>query len=186
MVEQNKPTLEQLKAQIGEALAAGDDTKFMSLVGEMAKAKCEIAKAAVEQAKRENEAMASTRDALAKEIMNLVKPLKLAGKLASVKALGFRFSIDRMEKDAQGLEVKVTGGVALIVPEVKQKRGGGGGGGHKTKDEYGMSLDEVYQKFATAEDKVKMEAAKTNSSQWQVKQAVRKAAIKAGLLLPIK
>ena len=86
-----------------------------------------------------------------------------------------------------------------ISPSVKAKtaRSGGGSTG-KSKGEFGLTLDEIYQKFKTADDEgkmsdaitkdeqVKLEKGKSNSvNQYNVKLAVKKNAIATGILKPI-
>lgn len=87
-----------------------------------------------------------------------------------------------------------------MVPTIKTRKSGGtGGGAGKTKDDYGMSLTEVYEKYHTAEDDGKLAEAElkdkeaseklgktTNSNAWRVKNEVKKAAIASGLLQPTK
>lgn len=189
MVQETKetPTLEQLKAKVAEALATGDDAAFMVAVANIAKAKSEIAKAKVEQARKEQEALAGVRQETAERIRKLIDKagLDLADVLAKVKATGFHYA-PKGTLDANGVASEKSS-VALAIPQVKaarrQSTAQGASTIGKTKSEFGMSLGEVYEKFKTPEDEVKMaEASTSNSKQWQVKVAVKKRAIEAGLL----
>ena len=186
MVTEVQPTLEQLKAQVAQALATGDDNQFMVLVGQIAKAKAEIARAKVEQARKEAEAMAGVRQETAESIRKLVDKAiqNLPDLLSKVKATGFRYTPKGI-LDANGVASEKSS-LALMVPEVKQhKRQSTAQGAStigKTKSEFGLSLGEVYDKFKTPEDEAKMAEATTNSQQWQVKVAVKKRALEAGLL----
>ena len=74
--------------------------------------------------------------------------------------------------------------MGLDVPVIKAHKAGAGATG-KTKTEFGVSLNEVFEKFATPADKAKLAGA-SNSRQWQVKVAVKKRALAAGLLAPVK
>ena len=171
-------TLDQLKQEIAVAATTGDDANFNALIKEYNSRKADIAKALQEQARKEAEALAGAREKLAKAIHKaVIKIPELAG-LPNVKATGFTFKLD-----AEGVTYK---SVALAVPAVKARSGGGGGNHITSKAEYGMTLDEIFNKFGTDEDKVKLEAAESNSGKWQVKNAVKKEALKAGLLQPAK
>jgi len=174
-------TLEQLKAEIAEA-ATTDPAKFDKLIREYNARKADIAKSLADAARVESEKLAGVREKLATRIhATIVKIPGLAEELASVKATGFTFKLDEVD----GVSYK---SVALSVPVVKAaKKSAGGGGTHtSSKAEYGMTLDEIFQAHATDEEKAKLEAADGNSAKWQVKNAVKKAAIAAGLLNPAK
>lgn len=187
-------TLEQLKQDIAIAATTGDDNAFNALIKEYNSRKGEVAKQLAQAAAKEAEALAGDREKLAVEIHNGImllayystKPDKvkqgtglladLGDKLIAMKASGFTFKLDTPEVTYKS--------VALAVPVIKVSKGGGTHG--SSKGEYGMSLQEIYDKFATDEDKVKMAAAEGNSAQWQVKNAVKKAALAAGTLKPAK
>lgn len=184
-------TLVELQKQMAEALAANDVKKIEEAAMAIVKSKAERAKVEVEKAQKESEALAGKREKLAEAIKSAVKALGLDKQIADVKAKGFNYTIDHREDDKGRLdakgEVSVTGGVGLLVPAIKARKAGGvGGGAGKTKDEYGMSLQEVFEKFATPEDREKLATAETNSSQWQVKNSVKKRAIADKLLTPAK
>jgi len=184
-------SLMELQKQMTEALAANDVKKIEEVAMAIVKSKSERAKEESEKARKESEALAGKRGELAKAIHASVKTLGLDKSIAELKSKGFTYTIDHREDDKGRIddkgEVSVTGGVGLLVPAIKaHKAGATGGGAGKTKDEYGMSLTEVFDKFATSEDKEKLAAAETNSSQWQVKNSVKKRAIKDGLLAPAK
>jgi hypothetical protein len=176
-------TMEQLKAQVAAALASGNDVDFLTAIAAVAKQKAEIAKAQAEQARIENEKLAGERTKVATEIQKLVKGLKLDKLIAGVKAHGFTYSLD--EPDANGVMTH-HGSVSMSVPTVKAKRTSiGAGSTGKSKSEYGMSLGEIFEKFATDEDRAKLTQATTNSQQWAVKVAVKKQALADGSLKPV-
>jgi hypothetical protein len=183
--------LEALQKQMSEALAANDVKKIEEVAMAIVKSKSERAKEEADKALKESEALAGKRETLASAIKQSVLSLGLDKSIAELKAKGFTYTIDHKEDDKGRIdpkgEVSVTGGVGLIVPAIKARKAGGtGGGAGKTKDEFGMSLTEVFEKFATADDRTKLAAAETNSSQWQVKNAVKKRALKDGVLAPAK
>jgi len=178
-------TLDALKAQIAEAATSGDDAKLTALIREYNARKAETAKAIAAAAEAEAAKLAGVRAKLASKIHEAIiagKPVaNILEALAEVRATGYTFKVD----EPDGVSYKA---VALTVPVVKAaKASKGTGGTHTTsKAEYGMTLDEIFQAYATAEDKAKLEAADGNSAKWQVKNGVKKAAIAAGLLNPAK
>lgn len=175
--------LKELKDQLADAIAKGDDTAFMTIVGEIAKAKKDIAKAAADALQKEATQLAGARETLAASVYKACKQIpNLKQQLDAVKATGFTFKLDGV--DAEGAPVRYNS-VALSVPTVRHGKGGTTGGG-KSKDEYGMSLQEIFDKFATAADKAKEAAATSNSAKWQAKNAVKKAAIADGKLKPAR
>ena len=184
-------SLADLQKQMSEALAANDVRKIEEIATAIVRSKSERAREEAELARKESEALAGKREELANSIKSMVKKLGLDKSIADVKAKGFNYTIDHKEDEKGRLDpngsVRVTGGVGLIVPAVKARKAGGvGGGAGKTKDEFGMSLTEVFDKFATKEDQEKLATAESNSAQWQVKNSVKKRAIKDGLLAPAK
>ena len=192
MVEEKVPTFEELEANMSNALASGDPTEIEAAAAAITKSKGLRQKAAVEAERKEAEQLASKREALGKKVFDLVRPLVPAKELLAVKAKGFTFTIDHVEDkngrlDPSG-DVKVTGGIALMVPVTKARKSGGGGAG-KTQDQYGLTLDEVFAKFATDDDRDKYNAVplgpEGNSKRWQIKNAVKKRAIADEKLKPV-
>lgn len=193
--------LDGIKAKMAEAVkvftATGDMSGIQAVTAEMNKAKGEIAKVESVRLLKESEALAGEREGLATSIFlvikNATKPLSvdLAKSLVAVKAKGFTYTIDHRETDkgvidANG-EVSVKGGVGLLVTALKAHKGGGNGGSGKSKDEYGMSLADIVDKFATAEEAAAINAEGiSNSKSWQLKVAVKKQAIADGKLAPVK
>jgi len=171
-------TLEQLKQDIAIAATTGDDANFNALIKEYNSRKGEVAKALAKAAAAEAEALAGDREKLAISLHKaVVKIPDLKSSLEAMKATGFTFKLDTDEVTYKS--------VALAVPVIKAPKGGGGTHG-SSKDDYGMSLQEIFDKFATDDDRTKLSAAEGNSAQWQVKNAVKKQALKDGLLQPAK
>jgi hypothetical protein len=193
MTTEVKPTYEQLKALAMTALTDGNDTEFLKISGQMRSFKAEIAKAEADKLQKEAQAMAGDRAKLAEKILaRIVSQFKaIPAELEALKATGFTFYLPD--------DSSITPRVGLSVPTLKAKtaRTGGGSTG-KSKGEYGLTLDEIYQKFKTGEDEVKMseaiakdeqvkaEKGKSNSvNQYNVKLAVKKNAIAEGKLKPV-
>lgn len=198
-------TLEELQVQIKAAAIAGDNDKVMELAGEIGKFKADVRKAAIEADRKESEALAGVREELAKSIHVVVSGLPdIHVSLAKVKAKGFMFKLDIPKGDKDHPEGIRYLSVQLDTPTIRVKGTGGGGTG-KTKDTYGLSLDEVYEKHATADEKTKMVAAiksdedkatknkagggegkNSGGEQWKVKNDVKKRVIASGELKPQK
>ena len=193
MTTETKPTYEQLKVLAMTALTEGNDTEFLKISAQMRSFKAEIAKAEAEKLKKEAEAMAGDRANLAAKILSRISSQfkNIQSELTALKATGFTFKLPDDTSDIPSL--------ALSVPVIKTRttRAGGGSTG-KSKSTYGLTLDEIYQKFKTPEDeskmveaieadeKIKAEKGKSNSvNQYNVKLAVKKAAINAGSLQPV-
>ena len=193
----NTAKLAELKAKIASAIADGNDDDLMLAVAGMSKFKAEIAKAQAELAKKEAEQLAGKRAELATKIHKAIDKIVAGFKddLLAVKATGFTFNLDLPDKDGVVVEHK---SVALAVPAIKTSKartGSTGGGSGKSKSEFGMSLDEIYQKFANEEEKANLEAVRAdttltdkakNSKMWKIKDDVKKRAIKDGLLVATK
>ena len=178
--------LEELKAKAKTALEAGDDVAFMSVVAEINKAKADIAKAQAVQALKEATELAGVREALELEIFKAVKALKLDKSIKEVKAYGFTYKVDRVDTSVvPPLTTKETRAY-MVVPMVKTVKVSGAGSSGKSKVEFGMSLGEIFNRFATDDDKAKLAAATSNSVGWQIKTAVKKAALAAGKIAPVK
>ena len=198
-------SIEELKAQMALAVKTfnetGDMTKIQEVSNAMNKQKVEIARANADKLLKENEALAGNREMLAKslhrviagsvtckndtEAIELVK--QLSGDIQSLpamKAWGFTYKVDKANPSEPDVVYKT---VSLSTAVVKVRKAGGGGGAvGKSKDEYGLSLQEIVDKFATDDEKVAITGAETNSKSWQLKVAVKKAAIAAGKLAPVK
>jgi len=170
--------IKELQAKMSEAIASGDVEAIEEIASQIVKTKSDRHKAEAEVIKKDAEKLAGVREKLAVNIWNMLKGIPdFVKQLEDVKATGFTYKLDTEE-----LKYK---SVALTVPTVRTGKGGTTGGG-KSKDEFGMSLGEIFDKFATDADKVKLAEASTNSAQWQVKVAVKKAALASGALKPIK
>ena len=191
-------SMQELKAKMQSAIASGDVKAIEEIASEIVKSKSERRKAEIEAVVKENEALAGKRSELAEEIRKEVNGFSdITNKLAGLKANGFTYH-RKGEKDANGVELAKSS-CGLLVPTIKKHGGGGNGGAGKTKTEYGMSLSEVFDKFANDEDKVKLADAEakdkvateklgksTNSNAWRIKNEVKKQAIADGLLTPNK
>lgn len=206
MTTEVKPTMADLQAKLAAAFASSDTAAIEDIAAEIVKGKAERRKAEAEAIIKEAEAMAGDREGLGKDIHAwLVNPKnKLAERLGKVKAQGFTFKLDEVNLDANGVDSGTKyAAVQLLVPGVptRTKKAGGTGGGGKSKVEYGMALDAIYEQFATPEERAKLAEAKgkdekyaqehglkmaPQSRRWAVKNEVKKRALKEGLLAPAK
>ena len=196
-------TFDGLKKQLQDALASGDVdaiTKASQAVADFQRAQARVA---AEKAREETNRLSGERQALAEELTKSIKASKLgkANFSITLEQIGIAQELVKLAPDIVKQVEAVKGTtvifklpdeqsdkarVALAVVPTKRASGGGVGRTGKTSEEYGMSLNEVYEKFATPEDKAKMASATSNSSQWQIKVAVKKQAIANGQLAPVK
>jgi len=188
--------LADLQKRMSEAIAGNDVKAIEAVAQEIVKSKADRAKAEAVKLVAEAEKLAGVREALGTEIHKAVKAMGLDVKLAGVKAWGFTYKVDNANPAEPDVSYKA---VALSTQQVKTRTGGVGGGSGKTKDEFGMSLGEIFDKFATAEDraalleatakddKIKADTGKSNrGNEYNVRKEVKKRALAAGLLAPSK
>jgi len=178
----------KLKLELQEVAISGDVAKILEVANKIKLAEVEEVKAKAAKAKAEFDAKATLRQEIATELHKAVIALPSIKRLAEVAATGFTFKLDTPAKAATETEPAVEAvkhlSVALTVAGIKAPKAGNGGyQGGKTKDEYGMSLGDVFEKFADNDERTKLAAATSNSTQWQVKVAVKKRAIAEGLLI---
>lgn len=174
-------------SKLVEAGADGATDALMAAVGNLSKAKGLIAKAKAESLKAEAEALSGIRASKATSIYSIIAGnAEIKAALAETKAKGFTFTVSGLP-DATGTPVVIKS-VSLAVPTVKGSRVGVGGGAGKTKAQFGMSLAEVFAKYATGEEQAKLEACEEpniNSKQWQIKTAVKDRVVASGELRPV-
>jgi len=192
MAEQSLQELMLAAIQQGDVKAQEDIAKKL-LAGAQERRKVEV-----EAQRKESEALAGAREALATAIHEQVKALKLDKSLKDMRAWGFTYKVDRANPNEPDVEYK---SVSLSVTAIKERKAssGNGGGAGKTKDEYGLSLGEVFERFANDDDRGKLAEAEasdkvaseklghsTNSNAWRIKNQVKKRALADGLLAPTK
>lgn len=188
--------LTDLQKRMGEAIANNDVKAIEAVAQEIVKSKAERAKVEAVKLQKEVEALAGTREALAKEVHKAVKAMGLDGKLLAVKSWGFTYKVDNA---VPGEPDTIFRSVALSTQQVKTRAGGTGGGAGKTRDEFGMSLSDIFDKFATdadraalveataKDDQIKASSGKSNrGNEYNVRKEVKKRAIAAGHLAPTK
>lgn len=189
--------LTELQVKMSEAIASGNVKAIEEIASEIVKSKSDRRKTEVAKELAEAEALAGVRAELAEEIRKACNTIpEITNKLEQVKANGFTYH-RKGELDANGVALTKSS-LGLLVPTIRKRSGGNGGAG-KTKTDYGISLSEVFAKFATDEDKVKLADAEakdkiaseklgksTNSNAWRIKNDVKKRAIAENLLAPVK
>ena len=189
--------LEQLQEKMQKAITDNDVKAIEEIASEIVKGKSERRKAEMLAIVKENEQLADKRSTLAEEIRKVVNQIPdITNKLTLLKANGFTFH-RKGELDANNVE-SAKSSCGLLVKTIKSRSTSGATAG-KTKDEYGISLSEVFDKFATDEDRVKLADAEakdkvaseklgksTNSNAWRIKNDVKKRAIADSLLAPVK
>lgn len=176
----------ELLKGIAEASAKGDTKEISRLARELVKTEVDEKKLEVAQAVKDNEQMAGARDKLTAELKAEVDKLDLGARLEKVKAFGFVYSVNHIQKSDTG-DTKVIGGLALRTPEIAKTKRASTGGNARGSGEFaqatqatGYTPAKAYDEFATAEDKAKMAKAGTSSAQWKIREDVRQREIKAG------
>jgi len=180
-------SIQDLQAQMAEAISKNDVAAMENVASQIVAGKKDRAKAEAEQLQKEAEQLAGKREDTAAKIFELLNVNEgIKSMLKEVKARGFNFYIKTSYAVPGEPEVHQQASCGLILVQAVKARAVGTSSTGKSKDEFGLSLGEIFEKFATAEDRIKLAAATTGSSQWQVKVAVKKAAIAAGKLAPVK
>lgn len=176
--------LEELQAKMAKAIAENDVAAIEAIAGEIVASKKDRAKVEAERLQKEAEQLAGKRETLSAKIHEAVKALGLDKEIIAVKGWGFTYKVDRANPNESDIVYKA---VSLSTQQVKaRKTGGGGGATGKSKDEYGLSLSEIVEKFGTHDEQAAIAAADTNSKSWQAKMVIKKRAIAEGLLTPVK
>ncbi|KKN81699.1 hypothetical protein LCGC14_0316110 [marine sediment metagenome] len=174
-------------SKLVEAGTDGGTDALMAAVGNLSKAKGLIAKAKAEALKAEAEALSGIRASKATSIYSIItRNPEIITALSETKAKGFTFTVSGLP-DATGTPVVIKS-VSLAVPAIKGSRAGVGGGAGKTKTMYGMSLAEVFAKYANADEQSKLESCEEpniNSKQWQIKTTVKDRVVASGELKAI-
>ncbi len=174
MVEQNNaPSLDQLKTMLKDELNGDNrDEVILPLLKQINKHSAGIVKAAADAQKKEAEALAGVREKLAIKIHKAVAN-QFKDELATVKAKGYTYKLDDGDITFKS--------VSLLVPTVRKSGGGGGGStGVTIQSQTGMRRGELIDKFATDEEKAKIEDAKNSakSSPGSAKWAAEKPVVK--------
>ncbi|KKN75164.1 hypothetical protein LCGC14_0383230 [marine sediment metagenome] len=183
------PTLDQIKAEMLQAITDGNDADVARLAKSIQKHSTDIVKAEADKQKKEGEALAGVREKLAVAIHTAIGDISsqrpervakgvevLAGiedKLSKVKAKGYTFKLDELDVQYKS--------VALAVPTVRKSSGGGGGGtGVTVQSQTGLRRGELIEKFGTGEEKANIQKAfdgassSPGSAKWSAEKPVVK------------
>lgn len=178
-------TLAELIAQMQTASQEGNSDQMLTIAAEMKKCKAELAKAEAERLAKEATELAEARKAAVEKLERLIRVSdkqnqSIQALMAEVKAIGFHYIYKaEANETVMGFDYQTPAKAATT------HKGGSGQSG-KSKAEYGLSLSEIVEKFGTEAERAAIEAETNNSKQWQLKVKVKKAAIEAGLLKPVK
>lgn len=180
-------SIQELQAQMADAIAKNDVGAMEAIAGQIVAGKKERAKVEADKLLKEAEQLAGKREALGARIFSAVQSLGLDKELVDMKARGFNFYVKTSYTVPGQPEVHQVASCGLIlVTAPKTRKAGGTGASGKSKDEYGLSLQEIVEKFATAKEQAEIDSADSNSKMWQKKMIVKKRAIAEGLLTPAK
>ena len=191
MADETKPqTAQELMALIAAAGASGNLSEVIRLGNILRKQKSEIERAEADKLLKESEELAGARGEIAKNLAKLILPQVKAADLLALKVKSFVVTVSHKETGTGQLDpngdIKVAGGVALVVPTIKTRKAGGGGGARvSTKDQVGMSLSELIDAYATPNQKTGIQAAydeaakNKGSAKWQEQVKVKAEILKA-------
>jgi len=159
-------TLVELKSQMDAAFEKGDMKEVAAIARAMKALGDETRKAELDK-------VAAEYDKVSVEILDALKAT-------------FKPFWKRMEKVGLSKRIYVQlEGKTIHIPPQRKKGGGGGGGAGATKTKYGLSLGEVFEQFATPEERAEFDSHKGDGNKtWAVKDRVKKRAIAEGLLTP--
>ena len=179
--------LKELRKELAKAIEDGNEVDTENLETQIAMLKaCEVQKAKAAEAAKELEAQKS-RMVLATSVFNAIKNNPEVVKLSKDEGVkGFTFHFSRPGVDGVMVDYK---SIAIITKNQKRTASLNGGRG-KTKSEYGMSLNQVFEKFASAGDVAAMELIDkatdvSGAKQWKLKNEVKAKAILDGLLATV-
>lgn len=179
--------IEELQSQMAAAIANNDVGAMEAVAAQIVASKKERAKVEAVKLQKEAEQLAGKREALAAEVFKAVGSLGLDDKLRALKARGFSYYVKTSYTVPGEPEVHQQASCGLILGQaLKVKKAAGGGGTGKSKDEYGMSLGEIVEKWGTDKEKAEIAATESNSKSWQLKVAVKKRVLASGELKPAK
>ena len=180
-------TLEQLTAKMIAAATANDVTAMLTIAAEIKKMKAEVAVAEAKRLQAEAEALSGVRTEAVEKLDKMLRIKNMQGAInlaESIKAVGFHYTHTFADN------ATTIGFDYLTAPKTKTARTATSSSGGKSKTEFGLSLNEIFEKFATAEDRAALveaseKATRPDSAEYTVKLGVKKAAIAAGLLKPV-
>ena len=175
MVEENKaPTLDQLKAEMRQAIEDGNDADVARLAKALQKHSADIVKAEAAKVTAEGVALAGDREKLAISIhKGVISMPGVMEALAQVKAKGFTFKLDEDDVKYKA--------VSLTVPTIRKAGGGGGGGtGVTVQSQTGLRRGELIDQYATDGEKATIQSAFDNakSSPGSAKWGAEKPGVK--------
>ena len=161
---------------IAEIRTAMDKAITEGNFAEVAKLGKQLAAAATETVKAEDQKFLKVREDIATALHSAIVNAGYAQKLAECKVKGFVFKLDEPEITYKSVQLLVAGS--------KHSTGRGGGKGGKTKDTYGMSLGQVFEAHATSEEKSEIIGMSRNQAN-ELKLKVLKRAVSEGKLQPV-
>jgi len=174
--------IDEIKARLRKALDDNDLDALFSITAELKKEQA----AAAEKDREARLAKAKTATAVIQESID--KLVQVAANREAFIKLAEVYGKDRSVSIVIPLD-DIASASVMPLERARVGRVGGGGGG-RTKDEYGMNLDTVFQSFATAEEKTELAKLqgehskdhRTDGTQHVLKTRVKNRAVQQGLL----
>lgn len=165
--------IDELKKRLHQEL---DDNDLDAVFSTTAKLK----KLQAEEAEKAREARLAKARAATEELDSAVVQLvKQANVISALTALAQVYGKERNVNIIIPLDDV---NAACVMPLEKARAGRTGGGGGTTKDQFGMSLADVFDQFASDEERKQMSTAEGGSAQWALKNRVKNRAIREGLI----
>ena len=175
-------TLKQAEKALLEASKTGDVGKIRMASKAVDAAEAREVAEAKAKAKAQWEAQGQARGELTTRVLDAMKIASAPFMAEVIKLVGQELATIKFVAMPEGsYECKIVKAEPASVKSAQVSKGRK----HSTLKEFGKGLDQVYEEFATAEDRAKFELAGSKGSQWNVKVEVKKRAIAEGLLLPI-
>lgn len=178
--------LNELKERLRQAL---DDNDLDAIIGNTAELKRVKAEAEAKEREARLAKAKTATDALDSAVVQLVKQQNV---ISSLSALAQVYGKERSVSIVIPLD-DVNAASVMPLEKARVGRASGGGGG-KTKDQYGMSLDAVFQSFATDGEKAELaklqsehsKEHRTDGTQHVLKTRVKNRAINEGKIASVK
>jgi len=176
-------TVKDLRNALSEVAKTGDVANIRAAVKALDEAEKVQAKELKAKADAEFEAKSAARLELTERIKATIGKVADSFREEVVKLVGLDEAVVRWSVDYKNGNL-----IECSILRTKPRAASTGTGGTPrgaTKNEYGLSLGQVFEKFASDQDKLDYEKATSGSGQWQIKVRVKKQAIEAGLLKPV-
>lgn len=184
--------VKEARTKLAEAAKTADIEQIKAAALALTDAERVEAKELKAKAEADFTAKAKEREELTAEVGTAIHAAAGPFRAKIIKLVGEELALLRYSVDYKAgnlTECSIVRTIAKTRTGAGAGAGNGGGRGGKTKDEFGMSLNDIFEKFATDKDKADFTACtgdRVDSAQYVIKVRVKKAAITAGLVKPLQ